>query len=345
MNDERDTVKKQVWIDIINPSHPLFFNPVIKGLKEDFKFNITLRERGETVKLAKQIGIRGTPIGQDYEHPLLKTSSIAIRTLSLVKDVGNFDAALSFENPMSVAASKVRMKPSVLMLDNDLKYKIKGNAIQSLESKLKTSANYLIIPEACYQTFSKHVRNEKIITYGGYKEDVYIADHKPDPSILDQIPYDDYYVIRPEALASFYVESKGSLVPDLLKSFKAKRMNVVLLPRDKSDQKFKGGKRVHIPKEPLNGLDLIHYSSGVLTGSGTMAREAAVMGKRAVSFFPNRSLLSVDQDLIEKGRMIHSRRPKEIMKFLERDELNARKKESKKTKRKVLQILEGVLNE
>ena len=40
------------------------------------------------------------------------------------------------------------------------------------------------------------------------------------------------------------------------------------------------------------------------------------MGKPAVSYFPNSSLLSVDQRLIEEGRLFHSRKPGEIGEYV-----------------------------
>jgi uncharacterized protein len=74
--------------------------------------------------------------------------------------------------------------------------------------------------------------------------------------------------------------------------------------------------KISILKEPINGLDLINFSNVVLTGSGTMAREAACMGKTAVSFYPSNELLSVDAQLIKEGKIFHSREPKEIVEYV-----------------------------
>jgi len=206
------------------------------------------------------------------------------------------------------------------------------------------SADHIVIPEACFETVSRNTDNKKLSTYNGYKEDIYIADHIPDNGFLEKLPFRNYYVIRPEAMASFYVESKESLVTTLLKRLEGHGENVVLLPRDRSDWEHKSNDTVHIPDEPLNGLDLIYHSNGVLTGSGTMAREAAVMGKPAVSFFPNRSLLSVDQDLVEKGKMIHSRNVDEIINYLDSSGDHSRR-DSKKVKNEVLSILFGLIGD
>ena len=56
----------------------------------------------------------------------------------------------------------------------------------------------------------------------------------------------------------------------------------------------------------MNGLDLCYHAEAVLTGSGTLAREAACLGVPAVSFYPS-SLLAVDKSLIDKGWVFHSR--------------------------------------
>lgn len=307
----------KIWIDMINPSHPLFFRPVINEFRRENELIVTLRNRGETVKLASKFGINGKVIGSDFEDVVRKTSSIAFRSIVLSLKVPKFDVALSFENPMSVVASKIRGKRSILLLDNDLKFKIKGNLFQNVESKLKMSATNILVPEACRETFNNFKVKDNLEYYDGYKEDIYIADHQPDPSVLEKIPFKEYCLLRPEALASFYVKEKRSIVPAIIEEFKKAGKNILLLPRDKSDFKYTNDEFVHVLKEPLNGLDLVHFSNGVMTGSGTFAREAAVMGKPAVSFFPGKELLSVDQKLVNEGKILHTRDIPNIMEYLE----------------------------
>ena len=309
-------MEKNIWIDIINPSHPLFFKPLINELKKNHTITITLRERGETVKLAKQFGLSGETIGKDYEHPIKKTWSLISRTFALSYKLKKFDCSISFENPMSIMVSKLKNKKSILLLDNDLKYKIKGNFFQEFESRIKLKADCILIPRACENTFYKHDTKNHIVSYNGYKEDFYIADYKPDNKFLGKLPFEEYVIVRAEALASFYVNKKESIVRQLFDLLRKENVNVLFLPRDKSDFKYKINKNVFILKEPVNGLDLIYYSNAVLTGSGTMAREAACMGKTAVSFFPSDTLLSVDRQLVKEKKMLHSRDPKEIIEYV-----------------------------
>ena len=341
-------MEKEIWIDIINPSHPLFFRPLIQELKKTNIVNITLRNRGETVKLSEQFGLQGKIYGKDFEHPIKKMLSIINRTFSMSYTIKHFDYAISFENPMSVAISKIRGAKSILLLDNDLKYKIKVNFFQNLESKIKLLANFIIIPSACEITFVNYNKNDKFKSYNGYKEDFYIADYQPDETILNNLPIKEYILIRGEALNSFYVNKKQSIIQQLFDLFTKENINILFLARDKSDLNYLKKENISILREPLNGLDLIYYSNAVLTGSGTMAREAACMGKTAVSFFPSNVLLSVDQQLVDQGKMFHSRNPSEIVEYVLS---NYGKKKtidfnrSKKVKKEVIKIINTFIEE
>lgn len=315
MSCEKTKIPKRVWIDILNPSHPLIFGSIVPKL-ENCDVSITVRNRAETVGLMKTFGLEGKIVGCDYRQPLKKVFNLAWRTIVLFFKSGKFDATISFENGSSILIAKIRRKTSILMCDNDLKFKQMTSGIQDMESKIKMLADTIIIPKACYPAFSKHVNPDKILTYDGYKEDLYIAQYKPDEHFFEKIPFKNYVVIRPEALGSFYVTDKQSIVPDLLKMFAEKQVNVIYLPREKEDYAYADGFDVYIPKEPLNGLDVCYFADAVLTGSGTMAREAACLGKKAVSFFPGTNLLSVDQALIDEGRIFHSRSVNEIEKYL-----------------------------
>jgi len=324
-----------IWIDLLNPSHPHFFKAIHDELMVGNTLIYTARERGETVKLARRLGLNPKVIGVDHEGRFRKTFNYFLRTQALAFRVKDYDTSIGFENPMTVYGAKVRRKRSILLLDNDIKYKVKGSIVQSLESKVKMAADHIIVPESCRGTLSKNVTGDRLITYDGYKEDIYLADFEPSDDFLSEVPFKEYYVIRPESLASFYVEGEKSLLPSLVQEFIARGENVIVLPRDRSDRRDYDSGNVFVPAEPLNGLDLIYNSKGVLTGSGTMAREAAVMGRPAVSFFPNSELLSVDQDLIDKGRMIHSRDIKEIFGYLDGSP-RSEPRDSKKAKAEVV---------
>lgn len=307
----------KIWIDVINPSDALFFGALIPEFKKH-SVTVTVRDRAETIDLVKSFGIQTRVIGRDYQSPLKKSVSMMYRTLQLYAGVSNFDYAMSFENAMSTLVSNMKGKISISFCDNDLKFIQKTSKVQDLEMGLKLLADYIVVPKACYPYFNEYGKKSNIIPFDGYKEDIYLADYEPDPSFKEKIPFENYIVLRPEALGSFYVTEKQSIVPQLLHLFKREGINVVYLPRENGDFEYvRGFDEVYVPKRTLNGLDLCYHADAVLTGSGTMAREAACMGKKAVSFFPSVVMLSVDKQLMNEGRIFHSRSPVDIVDYIQ----------------------------
>lgn len=128
---------------------------------------------------------------------------------------------------------------------------------------------------------------------------------------------EDYIIIRPEAYGAYYVPTNKSIVPDLINRFSRENINIVLLPRYPEErEKYSKFSNVYIPQSPINGVCGAYFARAVLTGSGTLGREAACIGTIAVSFFPRKEMLSVDKELIRRGWLFHSRDPKEIVEYV-----------------------------
>jgi predicted glycosyltransferase len=304
-----------LWFDIVNPSDVWFFEPIIEDLM-DYQQKVTFRHRAETIALADSAHISGRTIGRHETDRALKYFSSAMRLNGLYWGTGRFDVGFSFENGLAMLTCKMKGRRSLLFCDNDLKLKQSNSILQDVENWTRSGADRVIIPSACNEAFSRLVRPERIVTYDGFKEDIYIADYLPDPDFHTKLPVRDYVVVRPEALDSSYVSRAKSLVPSLLNMLSKEGVTTVYLPRERHDREYSTGYKVVTPATPLNGLDLCYHSRAILTGSGTMAREAACMGIPAISFFPSAQLLSVDQKMVDEGRMIHSRDPKEILEYV-----------------------------
>jgi predicted glycosyltransferase len=303
---------KKIWIDIINTPHVHFFHSLLSSFNKDNIF-ITSRQKLETLELLEQYGIENTVFGSDYKNKYLKLYGILARTIDLFFNLPKFDISISIQNGMSGLVSKARGNTCILFDDNDYRGFINDISLK-LSMKAQSLADYYIVPKPCYNNFLKFIKEDKLISFDGYKEDISLSGFKPDPSHIENIPFDEFIVIRPEALDALYINAK-SIVNDLIKKFRKENINIVLLSRDKTSTDIIQ-KSVYIPKEAVNGLDLCYYSQAVLTGSGTMAREAACMGVPAVSFFPGNSLLSVDKQLVDEKKMYHSRNPNEIVEYV-----------------------------
>jgi len=329
-----------LWIDISNTPQVHVVRAIVSELKE-YSVYVTGFKRGETAELMKMFGLEGEVFGEDKYSPLLKSLSFAMRTFQLIFKAPKAKALLSFENPMPIPAGKVRGAKIILMMDNDLKFIGKKPLFQKTESKIKKMADYVMVPEVTKDVFSKHFDN--VITYPGYKEHIYIADFHPDPNFSKQVPFNEYVVLRPESLTSLYVLHNESLVPELMKLFEKEGITVIYLPRNEEERKLaQGFKNVYIPPKALDGLNLIYYSKATLTGSGTMAREAAVMGVPAVSFFPGERLLAVDRDVVEKEKMLHSREPEEIVEYIVKSWDKKREREFEKAKQVKRQVIHQI---
>lgn len=347
----------KIWIDFMAPCDVFFFSAILKDLplwvKENSVIYNTARRHAETESLLKDYGIKSNVVGEhNVNSRISQVSSFIARDLKLSYKVPDFDISLSLANIYAIIVSLMRRRPSISVIDNDL-IEYERTLMEKIAAKIHAKATYIIAPEAypVDLTIEKGADPSRVFTFRGYKEDIYIADYKPDPEFLNKIPFESFVVLRPEALYSTYVHEKQSITPDLLRLFTEHEINVIYLPRYSKDRVYlhsvKNKSRVWIPSKPLNGLDLVYYSKAVLTGSGTFAREAACMGQVAVSFFPDK-LLAVDKSLIDQGKMFHSRDPYEIVEYVLKmmdKNIKPSTENSKKVKREFMSILSRILEE
>ena len=308
-----------VWLDLISPSHPFLFEGIVEDLS-DAGMLTTVRRKTETVDLAREAGFEFETLGRDFENVALRTAAVPLRTLQLVAQAPTADVSLSARNAMCVLASRARGIPSIHFTDNDMTAYVDASLAERAFCRFRSTATHHVVPSAFRTSELTRwgVDLDRIHTYDGYKEDIYIAGFEPDETFTERLPFETFVVLRPEALGAAYVDEEESLVPQLLEALAATGTNVVYLPRRPGDRPHADpypDDSVHVPDGALDGLQLAWHSDGVLTGSGTMAREAACMGKPAVSFFPG-PLLSVDRSMVEEGRIIHSRDPDGIVSHL-----------------------------
>jgi predicted glycosyltransferase len=326
--------RPKIWIDIKNSHEPLFFKSLIKDLP--YKFQITARRYAEITSLLDKYGIEYKVVGTYHgKNKVSKALFLSIRVLKLYLSVKNFDFSLSHGSIYSIMASRLKGIPSITITDNDFN--------NSINRRIFENSTYLIIPDA----LSTHdFRVNDVRRFDGFKEDIYIADFNP-KECENEIPFDEYIIIRPEAYKAYYIEGmEKSIVPDLIKRFRKENLNIVLLPRYPEErQRYRNMEGVFIPERPVNGLCASYYSAAVLTGSGTMGREAACMGIPSVSFFPGKTLLSVDREMINKGMLFHSRDPEEIAKYVlsHRKQTNPDFSRSKRVKRQVVSAIRDIV--
>jgi predicted glycosyltransferase len=154
---------------------------------------------------------------------------------------------------------------------------------------------------------------KKVKRYDGLKEDVYLADFKPDPSFeqtlrkLGIASEDVLVVARPPAREALYHRFENELFDDLLTALSTRAdVKVILLPRteaQRADYESRKLSNLIIPREALDGANLIAAADLVVSAGGTMNREAAVLGVPAASVYAGK-WAAVDEQLVKAGRLM-----------------------------------------
>ena len=149
---------------------------------------------------------------------------------------------------------------------------------------------------------------EHILSYPGIKEDVYVPNFSPDVEIKNQL----VVTVRPPANEAHYHNPESDvLFREVMEVLgRHPQTKIVVLPRNDRQadsvrtswpRLFESGKAM-VPKKVVDGLNLIWYSDLVISGGGTMNREAAALGVPVYSIFRGK-IGAVDRYLAANGRM------------------------------------------
>lgn len=306
----------KVWIDLDNSPHVPFFLPIIRELeRHGCEVVLTARDCFQVCELANLAGLRYAKIGRHYgKKRIAKLAGLGIRVAELTPHVLRHrpTIAVSHGSRSLIVLSALLGIPSITLTDYehaDLRL------IRWLGSKRKT---WIMVPDAIHpETYTRRgMLEDHVLQYPGIKEDVYVPFFRPDPLLANALELsanDIVVTIRPPATEAHYhnPESEKLLLAvfDLLEQHREAK--AILLPRAphqeaelrrRKPELFAQG-RVLVPKRAVDGLDLIWHSDVVISGGGTMNREAAALGVPVYSFFRGK-LGAVDRDLASKGRLV-----------------------------------------
>lgn len=298
-----------IWIDVTNAPHILFFKPIIKKLKQEGrKIIITARAHPQAIGMLDLCKMRYTAVGKFAgKSKTKKALSFVSRTLQLAWKFRNKkpDIVISHQSPYAMLAGfLLRIRRRVYIFDNETA------ALQNLLSI--PFATDVICPAAISRKkfFGKTPKK-----YPGIKEAIYLSDFKPSQRVLKELKLSrkrKIIVIRTEPWeAAYYSENKDVLTPLIREILEKTDWQIVVIPRDENQRKkyrdeFRSG--VIVAPKIIDGPSLLHYADLIIGGGGTMNREAAVLGTRALSTYQGKPL-SVDMWLIKNGYMHHDVNP------------------------------------
>jgi predicted glycosyltransferase len=303
---KRSTVQKKIWIDLDNSPHVPFFVPIIPELKaKGYDVFLTARDSYQVVELLKHYGVPARVIGKHYgKHKLLKVLGTLWRGVLLTFIVRKEKPVISVTHGSrgcSLASSLLGI-PNVTMIDYE--HSSKGVPAKNM---------WLIFPEIIP---TNGQASDKILKYPGIKEDVYLPSFHPDPQLRASlgIGLDELLVtVRPPATEAHYhnAEAEALLTATFEKFINMPEARILLLPRNKRQEAalraawtadIASGKIV-IPDHVEDGMNIIWNSDLVVSGGGTMNREAAAMGVPVYSIFRG-PIGAVDRFLSSEGRLV-----------------------------------------
>lgn len=307
---------RKVWIDLENSPHIPFFAPIIKKLEgRGYGVILTARDCFQVCELADMAGFQYRKIGRHYgKHSLAKVMGLGIRVLQLTPFILRERPAISVSHGSrsSLVLSSLLGIPSINIADYEYADHRLTGWIGSKRKKWMMTPD--VIPS---DIFVKHgMPQEQILHYPGIKEDVYTPFFEPDPSLkntLDLKPDQIVVTIRPPATEAHYhnPESEQLLTAVFEKLGAHAEVKTILLPRTHKQEEqlrranpalFAAG-RIVVPEHAVDGLDLIWYSDLVISGGGTMNREAAALGIPVYSLFRG-TMGAVDRHLADVGRLV-----------------------------------------
>lgn len=298
----------RVWIDLENSPHVLFFEPVIGELRRrGHEVVVTARRFCNTLPLARARGIAVQAIGRGHDtgrSKRLKRCFHVVRSLQLWRfaRTQRFDVAASHVSRTQASAAARLGIPTWAAADYE--HAFLGDMC---------SVRCLMVPGVIpVEAFDRTgIPRAVIRPYDGLKEDVYLNGFRPavDARRLLGVARDEVLVLfRPSSDNAHYGSDATRAVEHRLlqRLVRQDRIRIVVLPRTARQRRrwraLDGDGKLQILAAALDGPSAIHAADLVVSGGGTMAREAAVLGVPAISCFTG-PLGAVDQFLARQDKI------------------------------------------
>jgi predicted glycosyltransferase len=287
-----------------NSPHVFLLTPFVKSLeKKGHSVRITARDYAQTIDLLKNSDLSFTKIGT---HGGANKWN---KVLNLLKRIGkllifarreNFHMAINHGSRAQSVACKILRIPCFIGMD-----------YEHTESNLfSICATRIWIPELLFPASlaSIGIRKERVLTYAGIKEQFYLQNFEPDPLFKKKhdIPEEKILVVlRPPAEMANYHDHKSEILIKLI--IERLRSNDLLFtictprtPQQKSRLKKFESKSFKVNDATLDGKNLAYFADIMISGGGTMNREAAYFGAHVYSIFSGRRPM-LDTELQKLG--------------------------------------------
>lgn len=306
----------RIWIDLDNTPHVPFFVPVIEELeRRGHQVVLTARNAFQTCELADRMGLSYARIGRHHgKNPVMKVAGLLWRSAQLLPFYlrERPDIAVSHGSRAQVLLCDLLRVPTVMLTDYEY-----------ARTLPLVWPRWIILPDVLSGS-ELAGKVTQTMCYRGLKEDVYTPRFNPDPSVLSQLGLnggETIVVVRPPADEAHYRNPDSDVLLAELMSRLSQTAGIrtVLLPRNDHQTRLLRarhpdwflGARTVVPPQVIDGLNLMWFSDLVVSGGGTMNREAAALGIPVYSIFRGK-LGAVDRNLERDGRLVVIRTPEEV---------------------------------
>jgi predicted glycosyltransferase len=288
------------------PAHPLVLRPVIERIRgAGHEVHVTARDYAQTLPLLDRLAISYVPIGAHGGASRRgKAMALADRTRRMIGfGRRGFDLALAHgSNDLALAAAALGV-PAVNTFDYEW-------ATQQHQIGCRL-ASRVMVPEAIPPERLRRygVGADKLAQYPGLKEEYYLADFTPDPSVPSGIGVDPeriVVVLRPPPDVSLYHRKANRLFTQVLALLGNRDdVHAVVIPRTEQQRAYVRALRfpsLIVPPGAVDAQSLIAQADLVVSAGGTMNRESVALGTPVYTIYGGR-LGGVDEWLIRERRL------------------------------------------
>lgn len=292
-----------IWYDCLTPKQALIAYTLKKALERlGFDIFITTRDYDYTVSLLRLKGLDYVAIGShggaSLKGKLRRSCERMLKMIDLVEKT-NPRALVSFSSP---DATRVAFGMGIPIINlNDSPH---AEHVCRLTFSL---SDYVITPKCIPLEVLEQLGRPRrgFIQYEGVDEVAWLRDYNPSPSALSRYGLRplSYVVLRPEEQKAAYMlkVKLGFSYEDILKYIlnTHKGYRIVFLPRYEDQRPQIQHPMLVMPRTAVDGPLLTRFAALVITGGGTMSREACLQGTPSISYSPHK--LYVNEYLKKRG--------------------------------------------
>lgn len=280
-----------IWIDVDNPPQAQYLMPLAASLRAaGANVSVTARDHGPTLRVLEQRGERATAVSGAFGRGLVaKATGTLARTARLVRRHRRDrpDVVLTTSRSGVLAARALR-RPCFTVLDYE------GVELRSFRLSGTTILHPAVVEAERF--VARGFPADRLRAFDGLKEDITFAGIDPDeaaPATLPAPRRSDLpaVLVRPPSESSHYrVDASLRLIGAMLDRLADHDgVQVVLSPREPAQTALVRDRRWRVEPvvlaDPVPFVPLLRAVDWVVTGGGTMLREAAWMGVPSVTVF------------------------------------------------------------